>query len=248
MNAVSMRSRRTRHRRCPAAGPGCNRGRRSRSQDRDRPPRCRDGRPRDRPGDVVGNGGLRPAFGADHRDDRPTGLASGGEQPADRADDVERADRRAGVADPAPHHRGEQRRCAADPTTGAGVAHLGGRSRPPDIVTAALGLDHGDVGRRRAAIGFDRSGDPPLRSEVGLVGADPRRPPGWRRRSRRSRKRPGSRLRRQRVLAGGLDLGWFGVRCVCHYLPIITCQDHLPRSLVLRKVMSGLIVWVVSPR
>jgi hypothetical protein len=83
---------------------------------------------------------------------------------------------------------------------------------------------------------------------VGLVGADPRRPPGWRRRSRRSRKRPGSRLRRQRVLAGGLDLGWFGVRCVCHYLPIITCQDHLPRSLVLRKVMSGLIVWVVSPR
>ena len=95
---------------------------------------------------------------------RPTGLASGRrEQPADRAHDVDGADRRDQiVADAAPRQLAVERHVvdAADHDHArAGVADFGQVVEPgEDIVGAVFRFDDDDVGRRRAAIGFDRGG------------------------------------------------------------------------------------------
>ena len=86
------------------------------------------------------------------------------EQPADRAHDVERADRRDQiVADAAAGELAIEQNVvdAADHDHArAGVADLGELiEAAEDVVAAALGLDDDDVRRRRAAIGFDGGGD-----------------------------------------------------------------------------------------
>ena len=88
---------------------------------------------RHRPGDVVGDGGgADAALGADHRDDAADRLGVGrGEQPADRAHDVDRADRRDQVvADAAPDQLAIERDVvgpADHDDARAGVAELGKR-------------------------------------------------------------------------------------------------------------------------
>ena len=86
---------------------------------------------RDRPGDVVGDGGgADAALGADHREDAADRLGvRRGEQSADRAHDVDGADRRDQVvADAAPDQLAIEHDVvgAADhDDAGAGVADLG---------------------------------------------------------------------------------------------------------------------------
>ncbi len=120
---------------------------------------------RDRPGDVVRHGGSADAaLGADHGDDAADRLGvRRREQSADRAHDVDGADRRDQVvADAAPRQLAIERDVvdAADHDhPRAGVADLGELIEPgQDVVGALLGLDEDDVRRRRTAIGLDRGG------------------------------------------------------------------------------------------
>ena len=119
---------------------------------------------RDRPGDVVGDGrGADAALGADHRDDAADRLRLGRrEQVADRAHDVDRADRRDDVvADAAAHQLAIERDVvdAADHhDAGAGVADGRKLVEAGQDVGAGVGLQHDHVRRRRAAIGLDGGG------------------------------------------------------------------------------------------
>ena len=109
--------------------------------------------------------GADAALGADDGDDAADRLGVGRrEQAADRAHDVDRADRRDQiVADAAPHQLAVEHDVvdAADHDDArAGVADLGQLVEAAEhLVAAAVGLDDDDVRRRRAAIGFDRGGD-----------------------------------------------------------------------------------------
>ncbi len=121
---------------------------------------------RDRPGDVVGDGRRADAaLGADDRDDASDRLGVGrGEQPADRAHHVERADRRDQVVADAAAHQLAIEHDVVEPAdhddARAGVADLGERIEAGEqVVAAALGFDHDDVRRRRVAVGLDRGGD-----------------------------------------------------------------------------------------
>ena len=105
------------------------------------------------------------AFGADDRDDAADRLGiRRSKQPADRAHDVDRADRRHQIfAHAAP------RQLAVEPDVidaaenehaRAGVADFGQLIEPvQDVVGAGIGFDQDDIRRRRAAIGFRRSGN-----------------------------------------------------------------------------------------
>ena len=99
--------------------------------DRDRRPRVELEVARDRPGDVVRDGGgADAALGADDRDDAADRLGvRRREQSADRAHHVERADRRDQiVADAAPRELAIKQDVvepADDDDARAGVAHLG---------------------------------------------------------------------------------------------------------------------------
>ena len=102
---------------------------------------------RDRPGDVVGDGGgADAALGADHGDDAADRLGVGrGEQAADRAHHVDRADRRDQVvADAAPDQLAVEHDVvgpADHDDAGAGVAELGERIEAgQDAVAAAVRL------------------------------------------------------------------------------------------------------------
>ena len=116
---------------------------------------------RDRPGDVVGDGGgADAALGADHRDDASDRLGfRRREQVADRAYHVDRHDRRDDVvADAAAHQFAIERDVvdAADHDhAAAGVADGGKLVEPGENVAAALGLDDDDVRRRCRTIGLD---------------------------------------------------------------------------------------------
>ena len=121
---------------------------------------------RDRPGDVVRDGrGADAALGADHRDHAADRLGvRRGEQAADRAHHVERADRRDQVvADAAPHQLAIEHDVvvpADHDHPGAGVADLGERVEAGEqVLAAALRFEHDDVRRRRIAVGLDRGGD-----------------------------------------------------------------------------------------
>ncbi len=121
---------------------------------------------RDRPADVVRDGGgADAAFGADHGDDAADRLGVGlREQPADRAHDVDGADRRDQiVADAAPRQLAIERHvvdAADDDHARAGVADFGELVEPvQDFVGMVFRLEHDDVRRRRTAIGLDRGGD-----------------------------------------------------------------------------------------
>ena len=122
---------------------------------------------RDRPGDVVGDGrGADAALGADHRDDAPDRLGVGrGEQPADRAHDVERADRRDQiVADAAAHAaRGRARRRCSRPMTTTRVPASqtsASESRPPRMSSPRLSDSMMmTFGVGALLIGLDRGGD-----------------------------------------------------------------------------------------
>ena len=117
---------------------------------------------RDRPGDVVGDGGRADAaLGADHGDDPADRLGfRRREQAADRAHDVDRADRRDDVvADAAAHQLAIERDVvdAADhDDAGAGVADGREMVEAGQDVVAAFGFEDDHVRRRRRAIGFDR--------------------------------------------------------------------------------------------
>jgi hypothetical protein len=132
---------------------------------------------RDRPGDIVSDGrGADAALGADHGDDAANRLCVGrGKQSADRAHHVDGADRGYHVVtDAAPHQLPIERDVVGPPDdddAGAGVAELGERIQASeDAVAAAVGLQHDHIGRRRAAIGFDRGGDAAhLNLDMGLA-------------------------------------------------------------------------------
>ena len=113
---------------------------------------------RNRPGDIVRDGRCPdPAFCPDHGDDAPDRLGIGrGKQPADRPHDVDRADRQHQVvADPAAHQLAIEDDVVMAPDDDharARVADLGERiEAAEEVVSAALGLDHDDVRRRRSA-------------------------------------------------------------------------------------------------
>ena len=121
---------------------------------------------RDRPADVMRDGGRADAaLGADHGDDAADRLGVGRrEQPADRAHDVDGADRRDQIfADAAPRQLAIERHVvdAADHDhPRAGIADLGELIEPvQDFVGVVFRFDHDDVRRRRAAIGLGRGGD-----------------------------------------------------------------------------------------
>ena len=148
---------------------------------------------RDRPGDVVRDRrGADAALGADHRERAADRLGVGRvEQAGDRADEVERADRRDQVvADAAPHHLAIEHdvvEMADHDHARAGVADLGERIEPVEqLLAAAVRLDDDDVRRRRTR---DRPRSRPRCRPSGPSDAPwscggLRRRPAWRRRSR----------------------------------------------------------------
>ena len=161
----------------------------------------------------------------------------GREQAADRADDVERADRRDQVvADAAPRQLAIEQHvvlAADDDHAGAGVADLGERIETgEDVVAAALGLDHDDVRRRRAAIGFDRRGNAAHLDLQMRLAQPPILAGGLHRRGGLdglAKGLHGDARRRRDVLAVGCGLRVSG-GCV---------RDHCPTSLILPLVASG---------
>ena len=106
--------------------------------------------------------GADAALGADHRDDAADRLGVGrGKQAADRAHDVERADRRDQVvADAAAHQLAIEQHVvvpADHDHAGAGIADFGERIEAgQDVLGARFEFQHDDVRRRRRAIGFGR--------------------------------------------------------------------------------------------
>ena len=152
--------------------------------------------------DIVRDGrGADAAFGADHGDDAADRLGvRRREQAADRAHDVDGADRRDQiVADAAPRQLAVERHvvdAADDDDARAGVADFGELIEAGEnIVGAIFRFEDDDVRRRRTAIGFDRGGDAAhLDLDVRLDrGGGPRRRPGRRRRFPPSRKTPAPR-------------------------------------------------------
>ncbi len=110
---------------------------------------------RDRPGDVMSDGGSADAaFGADHGDDAADRLGIGrGEQSANRAHDVDRSDGRDQVvAHAAPRELAIERHvvdAADDDDPRAGIADLGKLVEAgQDIVGAAFRFKQDDVRRR----------------------------------------------------------------------------------------------------
>ncbi len=116
---------------------------------------------RDRPGDVVRDGGgADAALGADDGDDAADGLGlRRREQVADRAHHVQRVDRREHiVADAAAHQFAVQRDVvdlADHDHPGTGIADGGELVEAGEDVGAALGLQDDHVRRRRGTIGLD---------------------------------------------------------------------------------------------
>ena len=113
----------------------------------------------------MGNGGRADAaLGADHGDDAANRLGvRRREQPAHRANDLQRADRRDQVVAHAPSHQLAIERdvvhAADDDDPGAGIAVIGKLIETvEDVVVAAFGFQDDDVRRRRALIGFDGRG------------------------------------------------------------------------------------------
>ena len=118
---------------------------------------------RDGEGDIVRDGGgADAALGPDHRDDAADRLGvRRREQSADRAHDLQRADRRDQViAHAAPHQLAIERDVvhgADDDDARAGVAIIRELiERAQDVLAAVLRFKNDDVGRRRTLIGFDR--------------------------------------------------------------------------------------------
>ena len=116
---------------------------------------------RDRPGDIVRDGGCADAaLGADDGDDPADGLGfRRREQAANRAHHVERVDRRDHVvADAAAHQFAIERDVvdAADhDDAGSGIAHGGELVEAGQDIVAAFGFQDDHVRRRRGAIGLD---------------------------------------------------------------------------------------------
>ncbi len=173
---------------------------------------------------------------------RPTGLASGErEQPADRAHDVDGADRRDQiVADAAPRQLAIERHVvdAADHDHArAGIADFGELIEPvQNFVGVVFRFDQDDVRRRRAAIGLDRGGDAAhldfhMRlAQAAVLAGGLHGGGGFNRLAKRLDRDPRrgcdvfvggvlGRLHRRRLVFGDCDL-----RCVFY---------HLPRSLIL---------------
>ena len=201
---------------------------------------------RHRPGDIVRDGRRADAaLGADHGDDPADRLGVGRrEQSADRAHHVERADRRDHVvADAAPDQLAVEHDvvgAADDDDARSGVAELGQRVEAgQNGIAAAFRLQHDDVGRRRAAIGFDGGGDAAhldfdMRLAETAVFAG--RLDGGRgfhrfaeRLDRDARRRRDVLVARRR-LRRALRLRCDGLECG---------SDHLPRSLIAPLLESG---------
>ena len=133
---------------------------------------------RDRPGDVVGDGGRTDAaLGADDGNDAADGLGfRRREQAADRAHDVDGADRGDDVvADATAHQFAIQRDVVDAPDhdhAGSGIADGGELIEAEEDVVAAFGLQDDDVRGRGRAVGLDGSGHAAhLDLEVGLAEA-----------------------------------------------------------------------------
>ena len=116
---------------------------------------------RDRPGDVVRDGGRADAaLGADDGDDAADGLGlRRREQIADRTHHVERVDRRDHVVADAAAHQFAIKRDVVDPADhddpGSGIADGGELIETGEDIGAAFGFQDDHVRRRRGAIGLD---------------------------------------------------------------------------------------------
>ena len=183
---------------------------------------------------------------------RPTGLASARvEQAGDRADEVERADRRDQiVADAAAHQLAVEHdvvEVADRDHARAGVADLGEHIEPVEqFVAAAIRLDDDDVRRRRGAIGLGRGRDAAhLNLEMGLGHAPvfARRLHGGCGVGRGAERLDRDARHRRDVLVLHSRFGGCGA-----WIAAFECEfDHWPTSLILPLLASGYCVAVGSP-
>ena len=187
-------------------------------------------------------GSADTAFGADDRDDTADRLGvRRREQTADRAHDVEGADRPNQVVADAPSRQFAIERDVVDAAdhdhARAGVADFGKLIElVEDVVAALLGLDKDDVRRRRRTIGLDRRGgaahldfDMRLGEPAIFAGRLDCRG-GFNRLAKGLDRYAG---RRRDMFVGGL--GHRGLRRRFEFgdCDLLCVLDHLPRSLIL---------------